>query len=390
MEGSKILLLIGFWLILAVLSIGIAGFHFVYMSRMAKKPWSLKLDKNYLPKVSIIIPTYNEAEIINFKLRNLVRVSYPKSLLQYIVVDSNSDDDTLQIAGDFAKQHPNLDFLILSLDEKGKSVALNLALRYAKGDVVVVSDADCFYPRDILRKALRHLSDPKVGAISGPKMLMNCGGSNVARTEERYLGLMNLVKLGESKLGFTTLFEGGFSAYKKQLLSSFDPYKTGSDDCGSIITLAEKDYSALFVPEAMFFTTFPTTWKERLRMKIRRANQLVRVFKKYLFLLLQRRIGATKRVILTNIFIYIFGPLFFALFLSVTIMVFIVYPYLAVILLVLFVPKVGSMLIEVIQSYLVLFFSLFMVALKKKFLVWSKPADRKLLSEEMLNRHDFI
>lgn len=360
------------------------------MSRIANKPRSLRLDENYLPTVSFVIPTHNEAEIINFKLRNIVRVDYPKSLLQYIIVDSNSDDNTMRIIRDFAKLHPHLDFLILSQAQKGKSVALNSALKHVKGDIVVVSDADCFYPSNILRKSLLYLSDPKVGAISGPKILLNRDGSNITGAEGRYLGLMNLVKLGESRLGFTTLFEGGFSAYKKEALSSFDPYKTGSDDCGSVIKLAENAYNALFVPEAMFFTTFPASRKERLRMKIRRANQLVRVFKEYLTLLLQRRIRVTKRVVLTNTFIYLFSSIFFALFVPVTMWILIGYPYLAVILLILFVPKVGSILIEVIQSYLVLFISLFMVALKRKFLIWTKPADRKLLSEKMLNQHNLI
>jgi len=385
-----ILLLIGLWLIFGILSFGIVGFHFASMYRLAKKPWKLKTDMSYSPRLSIIIPTYNEGGIIRLKLLNLARVDYPKSLLQFIVIDSNSDDGTFEIAKDFAAQHSGLDFLTLSFPQKGKTKALNFALEHATGDVIVVSDADCFYPRNILRGSLFYLSDPNVGAISGPKILLNAGSSDVANMESRYLRFMNLVKLGESKLGLTPLFEGGFSAYKREVLGSFDPYGTGSDDCGTILRLAEKSHNALFVPEAMFFTAFPTTWKARVGMKVRRANQLVRVFVNYLAMSLSKRVRTAKRVIYANIFIYLLSPIFFALFLFVTMLVLFYYPYFALFLLVFLIPKVGPMLIDLVQNYFVLLVGLLAVALDKRFIVWNKPADRYLLTEDILRRYDLI
>ena len=81
------------------------------------------------PKVSIIIPTYNEAEIIRFKLANTSRLSYPKDLMEIIVVDSNSNDGTTQIVKDFTQQNPDLNItLIAEQERKGKSHALNTAL----------------------------------------------------------------------------------------------------------------------------------------------------------------------------------------------------------------------------------------------------------------------
>lgn len=372
------------------MSFGISGFYFVSMIIRARKPWGLKIDENYSPELSIIIPTHNESGIIKFKLLNLSRLDYPKSLLQFIVVDSNSDDETLRIAEDFAKEHSNLDFQLLTLAEKGKSAALNFALEHAKGEIVLISDADCFYPRDIIQKSMPYLSNPAIGAISGPKIILNGHSSKTATAEMGYLEAMNLLKLGESKSGFTPLFEGGFSAYKKGLVKVFDPYQTGSDDCGTIIKLAENSQSAILVPEAAFFTTFPETRKERLSIKIRRSNQLVRVFSTYLSLLSHKRVKVTKWVILPNIMMYLFSPVFFILFLPMTAITFVKYPYLVLSLIILLVPKIGRLLIELVQGYLVLFVSLFSVASKKSFLTWNKPLDRHLLTEEMLRKQNLI
>jgi biofilm PGA synthesis N-glycosyltransferase PgaC len=384
-------LIVSFWIVFGFLSFGVLILNFALTRKAAGKPWKLKIDEGYKPSVSILVPTHNESAVIRFKLENLSKINYPKDLIQILIVDSNSTDGTAEIVKEFIQVHQELKVEILNERKKaGKSAALNSALSHVKGELIIVSDADSFYSSDILQKALPYLSDSKVGAISGPKFLLNAESSRASRNEAQYLKSANLTKLGESKMGFTPLFEGGFSAYRKAALGSFDPYETGSDDCGTIIKLAENSFNALFVPVASFFTTFPVTWKQRFDIKIRRANQLVRVFSKYLQLLFARKIKSSKNVILTNAFIYLFCPIFFVAFLCLTGAFFIIYPYSLLILLLFFVPKVGFLLFEGIQSYLILFFSIIAVSFKKNFLIWKQPEDRHILTEEMLKQKNLI
>lgn len=379
------------WVALCFLSFGAWGLYFFLNRKKASRPWRLSTDKNYNPKISILVPTYNESNIIDFKLQNLKIMEYPKELLQIVVVDSESTDKTVSVVKDFVTEHPEINVdVVEDTERRGKSSALNLALGYCKGDVVIVSDADCFWPRDILLRTLPFLADPSVGAISGPKVLLNPKQSHATKSEDTYLNSMNLLKLGESKTGSTLQFEGGFSAYKKEVLESFDPYNTGSDDCGTIVKLAENNFRALFVSEGRFYTTFPNSWKERLSMKIRRASQLVRVFWKYWTLLAGKRIKSNRLTIAFNVFIYLLSPVFFVLLLPFTALIFIRFPYLAALLLLLFVPKVGPLFLEVIQGFVVLLCAFLTVAVGKNFLRWQKPADRHLLTEEMLSRRDLI
>lgn len=384
-------LLIILWLILFSLSFGVLGLIFASMKNAAKKPWRIKINESYKPEVSIVVPTYNESSIICFKLENLSKLKYPKDLMQIIVVDSDSNDQTVSIVNKFVKQHPRIKIQILIESErKGKSTALNFALKRCEGDVVIVSDADCFWPSDILNKALPFLADRNVGAISGPKILLNPEQSWITKTEDAYLNSANLIKLGESKIGSTLLFEGGFSAYKKEVIEAFDPYNTGSDDSGTIIKIVEKHARAMLVPEARFFSAFPVTWKGKMSLKTRRANQLVRVFRIYATLLLRKRVQNSKRVIFQNVLAYLFSPLMFILLLITTIPLVLIFPYFVGIFVVFLIPKVNTYLFEIIQSYFVLFLAIFTIALGKKTLAWDKPEDRDLVTEDTLRQRMLI
>ncbi|MEM2507576.1 MAG: glycosyltransferase [Nitrososphaeria archaeon] len=386
----SVLFLIILWTVSFIFSFGVATLIFITMKRAARKPWQIKIH-DYKPKISILVPTYNEADIIRLKLENLIRLKYPTDLMQVIVVDSNSTDQTVNIVKNFIEQHSLNNFKVLVQTERmGKSAALNFALKYCNCDVVIVSDADCFWPPNILEKALPFLADPSVAAVSGPKILLNPNSTRVTKLEDFYLNSMNLMKLGESKVGSTLLFEGGFGAYKMKALTSFDPYNTGSDDCGTVIKLIENGYRALLVPEARFYSAFPITWKGKVGIKIRRANQLVRVFWKYMCLLFASRIKCSIRTVVQGILLYIIGPLMFVLFVMTTAALIIIFPYLSLLLFVFLIPKIGAYVLEVVQNYLLLLAAMLMAVLNKKFVIWIKPKDRVLIKESMLRNYQLI
>ena len=378
------------WIVFGFSSIGVLGLSYVLSRHSAGKAWKTRTEKDFRPKVSIVVPTYNESESIDYKLRNLAKLDYPRDLTQVILIDSGSTDSTVYKAEAFAKDHPEITLNIqVENERRGKASALNTALKSCEGTVAIVSDADCFWPSNILTRALPYLADPNVGAISGPKRLLNSDASLPARNEAMYLESMNMIKLGESKSSSTILFEGGFSAYKKELFESFDPYATGSDDCGTVINLLEKGHRAIMVEEAEFYTAFPKTWKGRLTMKARRANQLIRVLKRYAILLSRNKIKVGRGVVAKNVFLYLISPLMFFLFLAMTAYVMFRLPLLAISLLVLVIPGASNYFVEVTLNYLILLYALFS-SLSKRFIIWEKPDDRSLLEEKVLTQKGLV
>lgn len=379
------------WIFFGFLSLGILGLNYVYSRRMARKSWNIKKDDSYRPRLSIIVPTYNEQEVIAFKLKNLVRLEYPRDSMEFIFIDSKSEDSTADHINRFIREYPDINAtLVVEQERRGKTFALDAALKHCTGDVLIVSDADCFLPRGVLSGVLPYLGDPTVGGLSGPKRLLNYDGSSAARSEDRYLSAMNLIKLGESKQSSTLLFEGGFSAYRRTVLDSFDPKRTGSDDCGTVVGLLEKGFRAIMAPEAEFFTTFPKSWRGKMEIKTRRANQLLRVLKAYLDLMINDRIRIGKTIVAKNLANYFLAPIAFVFFIISTIIMFVRLPLTILLLLFFLVPKLGEYLVEATLNYFVLLWAMFSILAKRRFLFWKQPVDRTVLREDMLAKRGLI
>jgi len=378
------------WVLVGLMAFGPAAFLFVFMARKSREPWSVKIDDGYRPRLSIIVPTYNESQIILLKLANLIRVQYPRNLFEILLVDSGSKDGTVDLAKAFMEKNKEISFRVLAEKErKGKSHALNYALGFCAGDVIVVSDADCFWPSDILEKAVPFLADPLVGAVSGPKILLNSDQSWVTRIETDYLMSANVLRLGESKVGSTVFFEGGFSAFKRRAFDEFDPYKTGSDDCGTVVRVVEGGSRALLVSDAMFYSSFPASFRGKVSVKLRRANQLIRVFVKYLGLMLNGR-ASSKITVAPNCMLHLFSPFAFVAFLVLSGFLVLSFPYFLVVLVFLLVPKTRFYSYEILESYMLLLLAILGAAGGRHFSVWNQPEDRTWLTKEALIRMDLL
>ncbi len=379
------------WLLFGTLALGPAAFIFLFMKRGSKKTWLTKVDPNYHPKISIIVPTYNESQIILLKLNNLSQIRYPRELLEIVIVDSNSCDGTPEIVKQFSNEQQAINLKMLNEEQrKGKSNALNYALNYCNGDVIIVSDADCFWPSNILEKALPFLADSTVGAIGGPKIIMNSNQNWITRMEHQYLKSANLLRLGESKVGSTLFFEGGFAAFKKQAFDRFDPYNTGSDDCGTVIRIIENNYRALLIPEAVFYSTFPSSLRGKISIKLRRTNQLVRVFAKYLQALSKGNLKTSKGTVIPNTLLYLVSPCAFIFFIIAAAFLLLSYPVFFLLFGLLLVPAVRFYSYEILESNILLITSIIGVAFGKRFTVWSKPEDRDMLKREALSRLNLV
>jgi cellulose synthase/poly-beta-1,6-N-acetylglucosamine synthase-like glycosyltransferase len=338
------------------------------------------------------VPTYNEANVIEFKLKNLLKLNYPKNLIEIILVDSASKDDTLKKILEFQKKHPEACIKLLKEKKRrGKSNALNFALKYADGEVIIVSDADCFWSPDILVNALPYLTDPSVGAIAGREVLLNMNQSWITESEAFYRDLVSVIRLGESKFHSTIFFEGGFSAYKRIFLQEFD-YDTGADDSGTAFKIVGKKTRTIFVPEARFFTTFPPSWRGKIALKIRRANQLIRIWNKCLKLLIKRKLQLPKRIAIPQIFLHLFNPLIFLLTVIATAFIGFRHPYLFFSLFLIFLPsKSRKLIIEISQNNFILLSALIGLLINRKFVIWEKVDEsRHHVVKDLLKRSNLL
>jgi cellulose synthase/poly-beta-1,6-N-acetylglucosamine synthase-like glycosyltransferase len=259
-------------------------YYFYLRSRWLNKPWDLGRDPSYRPRVTIVVPTYNEANLIRRKLDDIASQDYPRELVEIIVVDSASTDGTPSIVRGWMESHR--DFKVILVEEgvrRGKAFALNNALRLASGEVVVVTDADSLWiSRDTLANALTWFSDSRVGAVTCLKTPV---GEGFAGIEKGYRDFYNVVRLGESKKHSTPVFHGELAAFRKDLLTRLGGFPTdiGADDSHTATLIALQGYRAIAADNTTCTELVPA--KGYHMWRIRRAQHLIQHFTKTLKLL---------------------------------------------------------------------------------------------------------
>lgn len=369
-------MIIFIWLLLLGVFAGSYATYFAYLKRQAGRRWDLNVDSQFCPSVTILVPAHNEERMIQTKLRNLMEVSYPKDKLEIILVDDASTDQTLRVAYDFAQKHPELPVKILEQQHRmGKARALNQGLEISSNNIVVVTDADVVWSPDTLRKALPYMSDPTVGAITGWGTSKNFGESWVAKSEEGYLSIMLLLRLGESKIHSTIRFEGCFCAFKRSAFDEFDS-DSGADDSGTALKVVQKGFRAILIPEVHAFSEVPSSLKARTKAKTRRAFHLTGLWLQCIRLLLKGRLVLPKRIAVPEMFLLIFNPIIFSFLTFATVLLMFYYPIVVIPFILVFsvlsLTPVRNYFVQGIMDQLILLYSLLLHVRQKKIISWEK------------------
>jgi len=97
--------------------------------------------------LSIIIPAYNEEKTIDIILDKVLAVKLPDSgRMEIIIVNDCSKDNTEQKVNEYLKLHPDSGMVLISHEvNKGKGAAIHTGIKNAKGDYIIVQDADTEY-----------------------------------------------------------------------------------------------------------------------------------------------------------------------------------------------------------------------------------------------------
>jgi len=251
------------------------AYYYYAKTKWLPKPWNIKIDENYRPKVTIILPTYNEEKIIKEKLENLYNQVYPKELMEIVIVDS-SNDKTAEIVETWHNNNNDTKITLIRENERrGKASALNEALRHVNNDIVIIADADALWPENAVCEAVKWFSDPSVGAVSCLKKPMKQGFLGI---EEGYRDYYNILRLAESKAFSTPVFHGELAAFRRELLLKINGFPTdiGADDSHTATKIASMGYRSI-TPEIWVNERVP---KDYASWRIRRAQHLIQHFMK--------------------------------------------------------------------------------------------------------------
>jgi cellulose synthase/poly-beta-1,6-N-acetylglucosamine synthase-like glycosyltransferase len=199
------------------------------------------------PRLTVIVPTYNEAANIGERLRNIAASNYSAGMLDIIVVDSASADGTADLAETEARSLsvPVPVRVIREPARAGKAAAINRGLAAAQGDVIVVTDAPTVFEPDALTRVSSAFDDPAVGAATGTFVVTGEGGA-LQRSEQQFWRLRNRLRALEAGVDSTPFLSGELCAFRRDVVPALDE-DTLADDMNIALQVRRRGHRCVVV-----------------------------------------------------------------------------------------------------------------------------------------------
>lgn len=195
---------IAFWLCLALVIytyVGYGAVLFIILKiknlffRREASP-ILPLDQQLLPEVTLMICAYNEAEVVEEKMKNIRALNYPKEKLCVMWVTDGSTDESNQMLRAYPEVH-----LVYSPERNGKAAAMQHGLRENKAEYVIFTDANTMLNADAIREIVRQFMKKNVSCVSGEKRVAaRHSGQATAEGEGLYWKYESTLKRWDSEL----------------------------------------------------------------------------------------------------------------------------------------------------------------------------------------------
>ncbi|MBI2671946.1 glycosyltransferase [Candidatus Woesearchaeota archaeon] len=220
-----------------------------------------------LPTISVLIPAYNEERNIRETIEAVKNVDYPGELLEIIVINDGSKDNTYDLI-------KNIEGIkIINKENTGKADSLNQALKIAKGEILAVNDSDSFPEKDSFIKMVYYFKDESVGAVTSTVLVKNKNSLLEKLQAIEYAMIAYARKLLEY-LDSVFVTPGALSMYRKKALIEINGFDKNNitEDIEVAWHLLSKLYIIKMCVAAKTYTVVPNRikywWKQRLRWDI--------------------------------------------------------------------------------------------------------------------------
>lgn len=236
-----------FWFFFSLILFHYVGFGLmvIVLSRFLKRVHHP--DEHYEPQITFIVAAYNEERVIEEKILNDLELNYPREKWHLIVVSDGSSDRTPEMVKKYEGRG------VTSMHQearKGKIAALNRAVKEAKGEILVFSDANSMFDKDALRKLVRHFKDPKIGGVCGQKSVLYNSARRASLGDHLFWLYESNLKQAESALGSIPTADGEIFAMRRELYREV-PEEIINDDTAITLDIIASGQRVIYDKEAI-------------------------------------------------------------------------------------------------------------------------------------------
>ena len=191
-------------------------------------------NKDFTPKVSIVIAMRNEENEVERLLQNLQSQIYPTDKLELILVNDHSTDNTLNILNSL--QLDNFQVINMPNGEFGKKNAIKKAVELANGDIILASDADCSFNPKWVQTMANYFTDENIKLVSGPVAYHKQKGIFLSL---QALEFSSLIGSGAGAIGVNNAIfcNGANMAYRKEIFLEVNEFSIDTAVSGDDVFL---------------------------------------------------------------------------------------------------------------------------------------------------------
>lgn len=282
--------------LLLAIPIAFYALYSIALKALSKAPkTNYALDPKFLPNVSVVIPTYNEIDVIEKRVKNFDTIDYPAGRFEVIFVDGASTDGTPELIERLVAEGRSFINVVRQPTRRGFNSAAYEGICNAKHDVVVLGEAGTFFHSKGMVSVVRHMADSTIGVVSGKSVLYNPDESLATRLEAAYREAHDAMRLAESRIDSTPDMKGELMAFRKDIGLKLKPGErlpeSAAFDTFISYFVRSLGMKSVFDPEAIFYEYAPTGMRERMNAQIRRAWAFVGPRWHFRSMILNRKFG---------------------------------------------------------------------------------------------------
>jgi poly-beta-1,6-N-acetyl-D-glucosamine synthase len=260
-------------------------FILIWFSYLHQRELSQETTADVYPFVSIIVPAFNESEVIQSSLSSLLELRYP--YYEIIAVDDGSTDGTFERMREFEGNHYGVKVSVFRKENSGKADTLNYGIRRSKAPIVVCMDSDSRLTPDALRYAVRTFADPHVGAVAGNVKVINRHNIWTKLQALEYIEGLNIVRKAQAFWRSVNVIPGPIGIFRRAAIEATGGYDndTFAEDFDMTVKILAAGWKINYEPKAVAFTEAPEELLDIIKQRYRWSRGILQALRKQKHLL---------------------------------------------------------------------------------------------------------
>lgn len=248
------------------------------------------VSRDRLPKITVVVPAYNEGPLVGRTIRHLAKADYPEDRIEIIVVDDGSEDDTWKHIQEAAAEVGSRVKILHFAENRGKRHVLYEGFKRGTGEIFITVDSDSLIAPDALPALVSPMVvDPTVGGVAGNVTVLNRDESIIPQMlTVRYVMTFDYKRAAQSMMGRGAVLccAGALAAYRRSAIEPvLDQWlhqtwlggkaRAGEDHAMTNLIL-KQGHNVRYQRSARVWTKSPTTYQALCKMFLRWARSNVR------------------------------------------------------------------------------------------------------------------